>query len=307
MHRGVRAAAAALSVLATAGAAGCALSRAQADYRAPSVLSPAPTAAATPSATPAPPPEPAGLRRLTVAGRSYLLSVPAGVSRPAPLVVALGGVGWFSPKAVSDFRLQGVAAGSHAVVAYPDPVKGVWNAGGCCFGATADDVGFLSQMRTQIAKQVPLDPRRQVLIGFSNGGMLAYDAACADTHWSAVVVLGASLMTRCTPSHPFSITNVNGFGDTVARWNGGYARYTRTVMPAVWLLDQEFAVAFGCAPVAKTHTTNNDVFTYSGCHGGVSVRDIRVRGLWHHWPLREIDGYDMGPVLWRLALADSHS
>lgn len=304
MRRGLRAAAAAVSVLAIAGSAGCTLSRAEADYRSPAPLPSAATqsASATPSATPAPPPVPAGMRRLTVAGRSYLLSVPRDVARPAALVVALGGAGWFSPKAVADFRIQAVAARSHTVVAYPDPVNGAWNAGACCFNASADDIGFLSKMRAQIAKLVPLDPSRQVLIGFSNGGMLAYDAACADVHWSAVVVLGASLMTRCTPTHPFNITNVNGMNDNVARWNGGYAGYTHTVMPPVWLLDQEFAVAFGCRPAAKTHTTDNDVVTYAGCHGGVVVRDIRVRGLRHHWPLHEIDGYDMGPVLWRLAL-----
>jgi polyhydroxybutyrate depolymerase len=242
------------------------------------------------------------MRRMRVGGRSYLLSVPKNLNRPAPLVVALGGIGWSGSHAVAMFRLGDVAARGHAVVAYPDAVNGVWNAGGCCWGATTNDVGFLTQMRAQVAKKVPLDPRRQLLIGFSNGGMLAYEAACADVHWTDIVVLGASLMTRCTPSHPFSITNVNGMGDTVTSWNGGYASYTRAVMPAVWQIDQEFAAAFGCAPAKQTHNGDNDIFTYTRCHGGVFVRDIRVRGLGHHWPLREVDGYDIGPVLWRMAL-----
>jgi polyhydroxybutyrate depolymerase len=299
VHPELRAAAAAFAALATAGVSGCAVSNASADYRSAAH----PQASTKPSATPAPPPAiPAGMRRMSVAGRSYLLSVPKNLERPAPLVVALGGIGWTVPKAVAMFRLGQVAAGRRAVVAYPDPVKGIWNAGGCCWGATTNDVGFLTQMRAQIARHVPLDSRRQVLMGYSNGGMLAYEAACADTHWNAIVVLGASLTTRCTPSHPFSITNVNGEGDVLARWNGGYADYTKTVMPAVWQIDQQFAAAFGCGPAAETHSSSNNVLTYTACSGGVYVRDIRVPGLRHHWPAKELDGYDMGPVLWRLVL-----
>jgi polyhydroxybutyrate depolymerase len=311
VHPGLRAASAALSVLATAGATGCTLSHASAAYHSPAAsvapekpsANPSASPSAQPSATPAPPPAvPAGMRRMSVAGRSYLLSVPKNVRRPAPLVVALGGVGSSAQKVLGWFRLQGIASATHSVVAYPDPVKGVWNAGGCCFGSTSNDIGFMTKMRAQIAREVPLDPERQVLMGYSNGGMLAYYAACADVHWTGIVVLGASLTTRCTPSHPFTITNVNGELDAVVRWDGGYAGYTHTVMPAVWQIDQEFAGVFGCRPAQRTLNPDNEIYTYAGCHGGVFVRDVRVARLLHHWPLREIDGYDMGPVLWRMAL-----
>ena len=289
-------------MLACAGATGCTL-RAAADYRSPAAHV-APSATPTkPSATPAPPPAiPAGAHWRTVNGRRYLLFVPRRVTSPAPLVVALGGIGSSAQKVLGWFRLTNIATASHAVVAYPDPVRGLWNAGGCCFGANTDDIGFMTRMRAQIAHDVPLDPRRQVLMGYSNGGMLAYDAACADSHWTGIVVIGASLTTRCAPARPFTIVNVNGELDNVAKWDGGYARYTNTVMPAVWQIDKEFAGVFGCGPAAHETSNGNDVTTYTGCHGGVYIRDIRVPGLRHHWPLKEDDGYDMGPVLWRLLL-----
>lgn len=301
MHPRIRAASAALAVLAAFGAAGC-TARAAADYKAPATVRP--TATPTkPSATPAPPPAiPAGAHWRSVNGRRYLLFVPAHVTSPAPLVVALGGIGSSAQKVLGWFRLTAIASASHAVVAYPDPVKGLWNAGGCCRGATTDDIGFMTRLRAQVARDIPLDPRRQVLMGYSNGGMLAYDAACADPHWTGIIVLGASLTTRCTPKGPFTIVNVNGENDTVVPWNGGYAHYTRTVMPAVWQIDQEFAGVFGCRPAQRSTSNGDEVYTYTGCHGGVFVRDIRVPGLSHHWPLREIDGFDIGPVLWRLAL-----
>jgi polyhydroxybutyrate depolymerase len=295
----LRGPAAACAAIATATVAGCALSRAAADIRVPDHG----TVSARPSATPAPPPTvPPGMRQLSVAGRTYLLSIPKNVRRPAPLIVALGGIGWNAPMEVANFRINATANAAHAIVAYPDPVKGVWDAGGCCNGAQADDVGFLTKMRSQIAHKVPLDPHRQWILGFSNGGMLAYYAACANGNWTGIVVLGASLTTRCAPTHPFIITNVNGENDRIAPWNGGWSDYTKTVMPAVWEIDQQIASLFGCGPVTQTRSNDNDVFTYTGCHDGVYVRDIRVPRLWHHWPLHEKDGYDIGPVLVRLAL-----
>ena len=295
----LRTLAAACATLATATAAGCALSQASADIS-PPVRAHVST---HPSATPAPPPTlPAGMRRMTVAGRNYLLSIPPHVRRPAPLVVAIGGIGWDARLTMQKYRLQSAAAGAHAVVAYPDPINQLWNAGGCCRGAHTDDVGFLTRMRAQIAHKIPLDPHREWLLGFSNGGMLAYNAACADRNWTGIVVLGASLTTRCTPSHPFSITNVNGEEDVIAPWDGGYSHYTLAQMPAVWAIDQQFAAVFGCRPATVTRSGADRVYTFVGCRDRVAVRDIRVPGLHHHWPLREQDGYDMGPVLLHLAL-----
>lgn len=304
MRPRLRSVAAACAVLATATLTGCTLSRASADIQ----TSRAPTAhhvasSQTPSATPAPPPTlPPGTRRLSVGSRTYLLTIPPHLRRPAPLVVAIGGLGWDAAMDFQKFRLQSAAAAAHAVVAYPEPINELWNAGGCCHGAKADDVGFLSRMRTQIAHKIPLDPHREWLIGYSNGGMLAYYAACADGHWTGIVVLGASLTTRCSPVRPFSITNVNGELDTIAPWNGGYSGYTETQMPAVWQIDQRFATVFGCRPAVTTQSGDNQVFTYLGCNDGVAVRDIRVPNLPHHWPLKETDGYDIGPVLLHMAL-----
>lgn len=249
------------------------------------------------AAAPAP-----GLRHLVVNGRDVLVWVPAHLGRPAPLVLALGGIGSTARSELADFRLAAVAGRAGAVVAYPSAVRGRWNAGSCCWGATGDDVRYLSAVRERLATEFRLDPLRQVLLGYSNGGMLAYDAACADRHWTGIAVLGASLMTRCTPNHPFSITNVNGTLDDVAPWNGGWSGYTGLVMPAVWRIDGEFAGVFGCAGPATTRPPGTVVSTYTGCRGGVVVRDIQVIGLRHHWPVKEKDGYDMGPQLWHLAL-----
>jgi polyhydroxybutyrate depolymerase len=294
----MRACAAVFAALAVLPAAGCTLTHAVADTH--QIVKPA-RPAAKPAARAVVRSLPAGTRHLTVGGRRYLLYVPPHVRQPAPLVVFLGGIGTTAQNEVQVFRATATAKRDHALVAYPAPIDGTWNAGGCCWGARHDDVKFLSDMRNAIAAMLPLDPARQVIIGFSNGGMMAYEAACADRHWTAIVALGASLTTRCSPTHAFSITNVNGTLDTVAPWNGGWSSYARAVLPAVWKIDKEFAQAFRCGRFSRSAGDGNTVWTYQGCVEGISVRDIRVRGLRHHWPSKEVDGYDMGPVLWQIS------
>jgi len=262
---------------------------------------------ATPSATsPHPTPRPTlspGAHKIhTAGGRTFTLVVPPHLRDRAALVVALGGLGWTADKTRQLMRLDGVAASEGALVAFPSAPGGLWNAGDCCRGATQNDITYLRQLRQAVQARAVIDPARTLLLGFSNGGMLAYHAACNDSGWSAIAVLGATLTADCRTRHPFAITNVNGRLDTVVHWNGGYAHYVAHTMPAVWVIDRSFARLFHCGPARTTTRSIGTFRTYSGCQGGVTIRDIRVPHLKHHWPLREIDHYDMGPRLWRLAI-----
>jgi polyhydroxybutyrate depolymerase len=272
-------------------ASGCALAHASAASRGMRV-----TRADRPVATVAV----SGLRALHVAGREVLVDIPRQLRHPAPLVVALGGIGWSAHADVVKFRLGPSAERSGAVVAYPDPHDGIWNAGSCCWGARSNDIGLLTQLRMTIERMVPIDPRREILIGFSNGGMLAYAAACADGHWTAIIAYGATLSSRCRPANPFFITNVNGTADNVVPWTGGWSGYARAEMPPVWKIDYEFAGVFGCRRSSASHGAGNFVYLYFDCRDGVVIRDIRVINLGHHWSTTQQDGFDMGPALWRL-------
>jgi poly(3-hydroxybutyrate) depolymerase len=286
-------------------ATGCALTRAVAEVThttpdakpvtSPPTATPSPLAKRSPLAAP-------GAHRVKVGSRSFVLLVPPHVAHPAPMMVMLGGIGWSGTFTMNSARVGSAAAAAGGLVAFPDPVRGVWNAGQCCWGATTDDVGFFHRIHDRVAKVFPLDPKRQVVAGFSNGGMMAYRAGCDDPLWSAIGVLGATLTERCTASHPFSITNVNGMEDTSVAWNGGYSPRGRYTTPPVWEMDQSFAQAFGCRAPATSKSGKDMVITYAGCRNGVTIRDIRRPGLHHHFPLKEADGYDFGPELWRLVL-----
>lgn len=67
-----------------------------------------------------------------------------------------------------------------ATVVYPTGLgqRPSWNAGGCCGSAArsdVDDVGFVARTITRLRAQ---GARQVFLVGYSNGGMLAYRVAC---------------------------------------------------------------------------------------------------------------------------------
>lgn len=290
-------------------AAGCALTRSFAAVPSPAPASavsmptpsPSPGKSVAKHAAPAPRALTPGVHRLSVKGRSFLLYVPRHVAKPAPFMIMLGGIEWPAQLTMDRMRVSAQAESTGGLIAFPEQIAGAWNAGNCCWDAHTDDVGYLHRIHSYVAKHYALDPKRQVVAGFSNGGMMAYRAACDDPTWTKITVLGSTLVERCTAAHPFTIVNVNGLADTSIAWNGGFSPRARYVSPPVWQMDQAFAKAFGC-DAAKTSKSGQDiVITYGDCRDGAMVREIRVPGLRHHFPIKELDGYDFGPVLWKLA------
>ncbi len=122
----------------------------------------------------------------TVGGfrRSFRLHVPAGYdpSHAYPLVVALHG-GMATARIFEDQSGLSAAADRHGFfVVYPNGM-GVfsllrhWNGGYCCGRArkiALDDPGYLDRVRLWVAQHYPIDSERHYVVGYSNGGMLAY-------------------------------------------------------------------------------------------------------------------------------------
>lgn len=177
-----------------------------------------------------------GTRRVLVqirvdrALREFVDVSSSGVTGPVPLVVVLHGRRQTPWRAERSQRWDVLAARQQAVVAYGTAFAGSWNAGSCCGpGASAgvDDVGYVLAVIRVEQHRHRVDPRRVYLVGFSNGGMLAYRFACARVDLrSAVAVVGGSLQTRgCRPSRPLDVVDVVGGRDRVVPYAG--SRFSR--------------------------------------------------------------------------------
>ncbi len=115
--------------------------------------------------------------------RSFRLHVPAGADgAPHPLLVAIHG-GLATARIHEDQTgFSAIADREGFYVVYPNGL-GVfslmrhWNGGFCCAQALGDDLddpGFIDRVIEWTAARHPIDRRRVYVVGYSNGGFLAY-------------------------------------------------------------------------------------------------------------------------------------
>ncbi|WP_322777829.1 alpha/beta hydrolase family esterase [Frankia sp. Cas4] len=150
---------------------------------------------------------------------------PATSPRPFPLVVALHSLANDGREPQAKWGIDALAASAGVAVAYPDGLDKSWDAGTCCGQAAAehvDDVGWLRALISHLEQHYPIDRHRVILVGFSNGGMLAYRYACEHpSEIAGIAVVAASRqITGCTPAAPIGVVAVHGQLDERVPYEG---------------------------------------------------------------------------------------
>ena len=152
---------------------------------------------------------------------------------PLPLVILLhdyasSGVG---AEAYLDLAAQADARGF--IYVHPDGTKdskgkAFWNATDACCdaeGSGVDDSGYLSSLIWDIRAQYNVDPKRVYLIGYENGGFMAYREACDHaTQITAVASLGGAMWAdtaKCALKAPVSVLEIHGTADADIAYGGG--------------------------------------------------------------------------------------
>ena len=265
------------------------------------------TATATQTTT-LPATDPSGEVRLVSSGleRAYTLHVPAVGTGPRPLVVALHGRFQTRSKIAAYTGFAGVADARGFVVAFPGAVGGGWNAGTCCSTGSArqiDDVGFLDDLISDVAGRTSVDLRRVYVVGFSNGGMLAYRYGCQRSGRVAGVAVVAGAMTAdasfarpappaCRPSGPVALLHVHGTADPLSA-AGGYQRSLGTTTTSAATSVAAYVRAAGCTGSVLQRVGQASKRVHGGCRtsSGRGVTYVSIRGLGHQWT-RTGTGYD---------------
>jgi poly(3-hydroxybutyrate) depolymerase len=162
--------------------------------------------------------------RHAVPGGSYLLHIPPGAAVPRPLVVNLHGYAWNGQHQEDSTGMDAHADAHGYAVAYPDGPGGKWAAGRCCVTVAEqarDDVSYLVRVVQDAAVWTPVDPNRVYVVGFSNGGMMAWKALCRrpDVFAAAGSVAG-SLVTGCLGTNA-RVIRVHGTADRTVPYYGG--------------------------------------------------------------------------------------
>lgn len=148
---------------------------------------------------------------LTTGGfqRDYRVHVPVGYDgrTPLPMVIVIHGA-FDTARGMEKFSgFSDLADIERFIVLYPNGIGILgllqhWNAGHCCGKAAADgidDVGYLAAAIKDAGKRLAVDRRRIFMVGFSNGGMMAYRFAAERGRMLAgVACLAASMGGRAS-------------------------------------------------------------------------------------------------------------
>ncbi|SKC75517.1 alpha/beta hydrolase family esterase [Krasilnikoviella flava] len=241
-----------------------------------------------------------------VGGRPVEVQVPPAYdpARPAPLLVVLHGFGSDAARVDATLGLREEAMARGALYALPEGTVGpdgrrFWNAGDACCGvdrAGVDDSAFLALVIRTLAATYAVDPDRVAVVGYSNGGFMAYRTACdhAALLSVAVSVAGATPADdgACRPSRPVTVVQAHGTDDPVIRADGGlrdgHAYPSAAESAAAW------ARLDGCATTPASTPGDHDrdldtalpgaetdVTTWTRCKGGASVELWSIQGADH--------------------------
>jgi polyhydroxybutyrate depolymerase len=254
-----------------------------------------PVAAAVPASVPATPPDLLGTlvaeHSLTVGGvtRTYRSIIPAaGSAHPLPLVVVLHGRGQPPWTAVRATGFLPYARQDKAALVYPDGLSRSWNAGSGCCGVAGTrgtpDTAFVTAVVADAVRDLPVDPARVYLVGYSNGGKLAWLLTC--THpalFAAVATYGAAPLSACPAAKALPSLMAVGVHDSVLPIGGDprvHPPLPSARVAAGWLARRNRCTAF---PI--TSTVGGAVLQrWTHCAAGTEVDLAVYPGADHYWP-----------------------
>ncbi|MDZ7698147.1 MAG: hypothetical protein U5R49_14925 [Deltaproteobacteria bacterium] len=178
-----------------------------------------------------------------------------------------------------------------------------WNAGHCCGKAAkdgVDDVGFIAAAIEDACARLKVDRRRIYVLGFSNGGMMAYRFAAERTNMlAAAAALAASCGGRAsdkgpvwhipTPKKPLPILIMHGMDDEDVSFEGGSSP-RRGGLRTYWSVEKSVALwvrADGCTSRTEEKSLYGGevrVRSWKPCDADTEVSLYMINGWAHDWP-----------------------
>jgi len=269
--------------------------------------------------------------------RTYRLHVPQGYdpTRQRPLVVVIHGAYSNSRQMVERTGFDELADHEGFIVAYPDGIGVLgllqhWNAGFCCGKALADgidDVGFVAAVIDEVSRALAVDQGRVFLVGYSNGGMLAYRmAAEMPERLAGVAVFAATVGVRSStgvehllpkPAGPLPVLHLHGRADENVPYEGGRPARGSFALASARESASFWAISNGCeGEPARLEERDRHVVreTWSAGCAETPVVLLSLEGWDHSWPgphftdrLDRHDplrGFDAAEVIWDFLAAE---
>jgi len=235
--------------------------------------------------------------------RPLILHHPSAMpTGPAPLVIALQGLGQDADGLKRALRLDAAADRAGFRVLYPDAFGHAWSYGRPInqpmpkIGEeTIDDVGLIRRVIDDFVERKVADPARIYVTGMSRGGLMAYTLACALADRIAAAAPLISGMTEyqredCRPARAMPIMVVAGTADQTQSFGGGAGLVGRLLsVPDTIDFWRTLHGCTGSTARALPHRDPADLTSvtlvdWTGCRDGGRVLLYRVEGGGHRVP-----------------------
>jgi polyhydroxybutyrate depolymerase len=220
----------------------------------------------------------------------------APLTKSAPVIVVLSGISASVSSEIQRDDLVPYVNAGEAELVYPVGYHESWNAGGCCGKAAAanvDDTGFLKALAARVdpGHAHPLD-----LVGYSNGGRLAYRMACSDPGvFDEIAVVKADPMPGCVVTRPQTILQVAAKDDTAVPYEPGD---TGRETPAATVQIARLRSAECTGDGATTTHGSMTITTWTGCADGTRLAFALWNSGGHSFPQPKGNTPGAAPVIW---------
>jgi poly(3-hydroxybutyrate) depolymerase/peptidoglycan/LPS O-acetylase OafA/YrhL len=233
--------------------------------------------------------------------RSYTVLTPAKVALPAsaPIIMVLSGLNANQPGEIARDQLTSYAIAGDAELVYPLAYRESWNAIGCCSWAAqahVNDVGFIQALVKQVD---PGNARPIYLMGYSNGGRLAYTLACQDPRlFTGTAVVKADPEPGCGVSVPQKLLQIAATDDTDVPWYvGEKGKFRETPAAQVENIDLRYADKCSTKSVSSQQG-NMTMVTWPDCAAGSSVSEAVYSVGVHSYPRPPVSFPAASQVIW---------
>ncbi len=155
--------------------------------------------------------------------RQYEVIAPtASLPESAPIILVLSGAAATTSEEITRDQLVPYANADKAELVYPVAIKESWNAIGCCDGAAKEEINDVGFLKALVPKIDPGHTRPIYVVGYSNGGRLAYRFACTDpTLFDGMVSVKADPLPGCVVTKPQNVLVFASMNDKYVPYKPG--------------------------------------------------------------------------------------
>jgi len=239
--------------------------------------------------------------------REYIIYVPNSYdgTSAVPLLLNFHGFGGSASQYMQEADMRSLAEADTFILVYPQGScldgSSHWNP--CPTGgdnkSTADDVGFVEAMISEISSQYNLDMERIYAAGYSNGGMMAYGLANYKSDLIAAVASVSGTMLNCTgpTSHPMPVVHLHGTSDGVVSYNGSNDWNSVQSTLDYWI-NFNNTVSTPIVNIDNTGAMTIEHYVYDQGDNSVSVEHYKYIGGDHVWFNELYQGQNASNLVW---------